>query len=216
MTSKERTMLTIATVVNIAIIVMEIIGLILCINRMGNEMFIYYTTNSNVFTLITSGLFAIFSIKALKQGDMNIIPKWTRVLKLMSTCCLTITFIIVITVLAPVHEGGYMHMLFEDELLYYHLLCPVLSIISFIFLENNGSLNTKNCLMAVLPTLVYAIISVILNIFRVIYGPYPFLHIYEQDVLTSVIWFVAIVGSSFVISCILMGFARLVSKVKSK
>lgn len=214
MIKKNKTQLTISLILNIAVVIMEIIGGILCANRIGADMFVFYTTDSNIFSLITSALFAAFAGRALMQNNLSVIPKWVRILKLMSTCCLAVTFIVVITVLSPTSEGGYVHMLLEDDLLYYHLLCPLVSIISYIFFEIHADLTVKNSIASTIPTFVYAVVAIILNLLYIIYGPYPFLHIYEQPVYMSVIWFLVIVGGAFGVSCVIRTFGKIFSKQK--
>lgn len=212
MTRKNKTQLTAALFMNIVIVIMETVGCILTLNRIGTETFVYYTTDSNLFSLIVSGIFAVFAAKALRNNRPDDIPQWVRVLKLMSVTCLAVTFIVVVTVLAPVHEGGYMHMLFDSDLLYYHLLCPVLSILSYIFFELHTDLKVKHSLIATIPTLLYAIVTIILNILYIIHGPYPFLYVYEQSLLMSCIWFIVIVGGAFIVSMPI----RILGKVFSK
>ncbi len=212
MTRKNKNQLTAALFVNIVIVIMETVGCILTFSKIGTETLIYYTTDSNLFSLIVSGIFAVFAVKALQTNCLDAIPNWVRALKLMSVTCLTVTFIVVIAVLAPVSKGGYMYMLFDNDFLYYHLLCPVLAILSYVFLEVHLDLKVKHSLIAAIPTLLYAIITTILNILRILYGPYPFLYVYEQSVFMSCVWFVMIVGGAFIVSMPI----RILGKVFSK
>lgn len=212
MTKKNKNQLTVALFINIAIMIMEIIALIITLNRIGTYTFVYYTTDSNVFSLIVSGIFAIFAAKALKENTFDAIPPWVRILKLMSVTCLAVTFIVVIAVLAPIDEGGYIRMLFDGDLLYYHLLCPVLAIFSYIFLELHLNLKLRCSLLAAVPTLIYATATILLNLFYIIYGPYPFLHIYEQSILISCVWFIVIIGGAFVVSVLIRILSRMAFK----
>ena len=54
-----------------------------------------------------------------------------------------------------------------------------------------------------LPTLIYALILMALNLMRVVEGPYPFLRVYEQPVYMSIIWVIVILGSAYGIAFLL-------------
>lgn len=185
-------------ILNILIFLLEVVGLIvnLSINkRIGVE---YYTSLSNILILITSLLFIIYFFKREK------IPKYLKILKLSSTVCISITFLIVILVLAPMYNFNYKYMLFHNELLYYHLLCPILSIITFIFFDDLNDFNKKDSYFGLSFTLLYAIILSTLNILKIVYGPYPFLRVYEQSIFVSIIWFILINGLSYLVGVILI------------
>ena len=61
----------------------------------------------------------------------------------------------------------------------HHLLCPLLSLFSFMFLEDY-KLKLNNIKYPVIITTIYGFILILLNIFKVIDGPYPFLRVYNQ------------------------------------
>jgi len=58
-------------------------------------------------------------------------------------------------------------------------------------------------MIGVIPTILYAIIIVILNIVRYIEGPYPFFRVYNQSIIVSIIWIVIIMGLVYFISYML-------------
>ena len=97
---------------------------------------------------------------------------------------------------------------------YQHFLCPLLSIGSFLLVDSFQELVDKTTLrLALIPTVFYAIAAVIGNITKVIYGPYPFLHVYEQSVYMSIFWTVIIVGMAYFIS---FGFTKINNKLYGK
>ncbi|MCQ2513641.1 MAG: hypothetical protein MJ089_00930 [Ruminococcus sp.] len=216
MTKTVKKRLKIALVLNILIVILEFIGLIIAIGRYGSELTVFYTNDSNICSLIASAIFIPFLVKAIQKEDANVIPRWVSLLKFLIVTCLAVTFLIVITVLAPTHEDGYVHMLFKYDLLYFHTLCPILSIVSFIFFEPIHNYNIKHSIIGTAPTLLYAIIAVILNITKVIYGPYPFLHVYEQSIIMSVIWFAVILFLAFIVNLILRLLNRKLSGAEYK
>ena len=61
-------------------------------------------------------------------------------------------------------------------------------------------LNIKNSFISLIPTVIYSIVLIILNIVNVVDGPYPFLKVCNQSVLTSILWVIIIYAIVFVVS----------------
>ena len=96
MNGRYNTKLKFALVINLAIVLLEIVGLILSVQRHGTGVFMFYTENSNYFALIVSIIFSVFACMELKQRKT--IPKWVKVLRHTTTVCLSITFLVVLFV----------------------------------------------------------------------------------------------------------------------
>ncbi|MDD3338129.1 MAG: hypothetical protein PHS82_04655 [Lachnospiraceae bacterium] len=199
----------IALILNLIVIVMEIIGAVMSARKHGAAMFQFYTEDSNIFALLACSIFAVVSILNLAHGKTEI-PKWVHILKYIAACCLTVTFVVVICVLAPtLGPGGYTEMLLQGSMLYHHFLCPVLVVISFLFFERGPQLDKKCRFYAVIPTIIYAAASILLNILKVMDGPYPFLHVFEQPIYMSALWCAVILGGAYL-------FAWLIWKLNGK
>ena len=127
-------------------------------------------------------------------------PKWLKIFKYATTICLTVTFLVVLFVLAPMYGFNYNYLLLKDGLLYQHLICPILCLISFFFFDDMDKLSLKDNLKGLSFTFIYGIVLVILNILEVVKGPYPFLMVKEQSIFASFIWFIVIDGLAFLIS----------------
>lgn len=184
-----------AFVFNLTIFILEIIGLVLSVEKHGLRVFKYYTENSNYFALIVSAIFCISCVNSIKNNAK--IPDWVFKLRYISTLCLTITFVIVTLVLVPMFPNSFYYMWFESSSLYQHLLCPVISIISFLLFENSIILNRKTIFFALIPTILYGVISIILNLLKLMAGPYPFFYVYDIP------WFVCV----FSLTAIVLGSA---------
>ena len=78
------------------------------------------------------------------------------------------------------------------------------AIVSFLFVDPISQLNLSMVFIAWIPTVIYAIIIVILNVLKVLEGPYPFLHVYKQPWYVSVGWAVGIVGANFLYAYLMM------------
>jgi hypothetical protein len=180
-------------ILNIAIVVMEIIATTLSITRNGLALFQFYTEDSNMFAGL---VYLIYSYYLIKKKD---IPEWLNILKFTATCILMVTFLVVIFVLAPIMNGGYVVFLLYGSMLYQHLLCPIVLFVSYVFLEKHNITN-KYLYYSLITTIIYAIVSVILNILKFINGPYPFLHVYNQPVFVSILWIIGILGGAYLIA----------------
>ena len=191
----------ISIIFNILIAIFESIGLYLTFKNNGKFGFEFYTEDSNFLALICSTLYVIFLLK-----NKDKLPKWLKEFKYISTIGLTITFLVVLFVLMPLYHFNYQFLLFKGSLLYHHLICPILAIISFIFFDDVGKLVMKDTLYGLVLTLIYSVVLVTLNILHIVVGPYPFLMVYSQSLYTSIIWFICLTSFSFLISYALMRF----------
>ncbi|OON87052.1 hypothetical protein BXO88_05485 [Oribacterium sp. C9] len=199
-------------------VVMELIGFNYTFGvHDGFKMFIYYTDSSNFLCLIVSAIFTVFMLPALSKGrtsgfvstymmqhykGSSEMPRWISMIRYISTCCLMLTFLVVLFVLGP--KKG-----FEDQLLkgvhpIDHVLAPVLSLLSFLFLETAEPLPKKAPVYAVIPTLIYAVILIAMNAAGLADGPYFFLRVHEQSPVKSVLWTMAILGVNYLVSWLVM------------
>lgn len=165
-----------ALVINLIIIVLEIVGVVLSVRRHGVKVFHFYTENSNYFALLVSFVFCVHCIVALLRKTR--IKKWILLLRYVSTVCLVITLIIVLLVLIPMFPSTATFMLWRDSNLYQHTLCPLLSVTSFFVFERQDKLPKYALFIGMLPTIFYGVVCIILNILKVMMGPYPFFYVY--------------------------------------
>ena len=112
------------------------------------------------------------------------------ILHLVCAVNLTITFLIALLVLAP--QEGFAYYFIENVASINHLIGPLLSAITFLFLEESGKLPGIAVLIPMAATLIYGIIALILNALKILDGPYFFLRIYDEPLGTIVLWFAII------------------------
>ena len=191
-----------AITLNIILIILEVIGLIVTLVDNHKLDIQYYTIDSNVFALIVSTIYLYYLLKD-KESKLISIIKYTSVL------CLSITFLVVIFVLAPMYNFNYKWFLFNGDFVFYHFLCPIISFISFMFFENHDLHGLKDNIRAMYPTLIYSIVLIILNIIGIVTGPYPFLEVKNNGVVASIIWFVLLISSMF-------GLSNLITFIKHR
>jgi hypothetical protein len=193
--------------INLLIIVFEIVALIQTVSFDPSGYFTYYTQDSNLLAWATSLIFIVTMLIQFFVYKKSEIPHWLSILKYVSTTCLALTFIVVITVLGPIYEsqqaGAYWMFLTHGSMLYHHFLCPVLSIISYVLFEVDLKTKFKETLYPLIPTFIYAIIIISLVASNLITAPYPFLEVNSQPVYMSIIWIIVIIGGDYGISCLL-------------
>lgn len=187
-----------ALIINIIIIIAELFAFgksLLVDHTIALE---YYTNDSNIIALISSLLFIFFYSK-----DKKIIKD----IRFIATSCLTVTLLVVIFILCPMYNFNYKLLMFTDNFFILHTLVPVLSIISYTTLEDRSNKNY----LCLLFTLIYGTILIILNILKVVDGPYPFLKVTSQSLFVSLLWGIIIIGGSYVIG---LGLNYLNKKIK--
>ena len=188
---------------NLAVVRMEPIAIRMSWEAVGEQSLTFYTENSNLFSAAVCLLVAVCQLWALLSG--RALPRWVKRLKFIAACCLTLTFLTVVFVLAPCYpdEGGVVFLLTESSMLYHHLLNPMAALLSYLLLEREPHLPRSDVRWALLPTLAYAAVILPLNILRVIVGPYPFFEVYHQPVYVSILWAVGLLGVNYLYAWLL-------------
>lgn len=130
------------------------------------------------------------------------IPHFVSLLKYAATTSVVITFLTVVTILAPV-MGGYKAMLLDGTMLIHHLICPIFGFVTFVFFEKHNLNGLKDALISMIFTCLYGVVAVTLNILKIMDGPYPFLKVYDQTILMSIFWLILMMGSSYLITVLI-------------
>ena len=168
-------------------------------------IFKFFTVDSNIFMGLTSLLFIIKEIKSEE------ITKTMFRLKLMSTTAVSLTFIVVFTYLGPISKDGIISLL-QNSNLFFHLVIPVLSIITLILFERTNKLKFKDTLYGIIPTIIYAtfyLINIIIHIENGKVSPvYDWYWFVQNGLKTAIIVAPMIILISYIISLILWKLNR--------
>lgn len=164
----------------LVVLVLEIKGLSLSFRERRWNVLIYYTQISNIAAALSSALLLVFDQ-----------PVLVRAVRYVSTCMLIMTLLITVFVLIPM-GGNAKKLLWSGNGLYHHVLCPVISSVSYIIFESHASAGMIWIPVAV--TAVYGGIMLYLNWIRYVDGPYPFFHVHKQSVLATVLWTAALLA----------------------
>lgn len=166
-----------AFILNLVIVMFETAGVVLSVLNHRLNVFQYYTENSNYFALVVSTIYCIAFV-VTKLGRKQL-PTWVHNLRFISTSLLSVTFIVILFVLSPLYPKNFVKWMFLGSGLFQHTLCPIISIISFLLFENQSKLYKRAIWLTLIPTVVYGITCIILNLTKTIEGPYPFFYLYD-------------------------------------
>ncbi|MBO4264987.1 MAG: hypothetical protein J5922_02785 [Clostridia bacterium] len=118
----------------------------------GMKSFRYFTNDSNILSALCSLIMIPFIIRQIFGKDEKI-PSFVLTCKAVASAEVMLTMIVVLFFLGPTQ--GY-DVMYDGVCLALHLICPLLSIISFCFFER-GSLFTKRRLaLSMIPAAIYA------------------------------------------------------------
>ena len=115
------------------------------------QTFWFFTTDSNILTAIASALVMICDIKIL-QGKRTTVARAFTLLKYAGVVGLMLTFFTVICLLIPIYGIA---MEWGGTGLHMHVLAPVLSFVSFVFLEEHTRLSVSDAIIGILPVIIY-------------------------------------------------------------
>lgn len=128
----------------------------------GFGYFKYFTVDANIIMGISAILLAHKERKLL-NGSIKDITVGYYIFKFMALVSVFLTFCVVFLYLGKIVDGGIM-ILLQNSNLFFHLIVPILSVISSIIFERNDKLKIRYFICGLIPMLLYAIYYVI-NIF---------------------------------------------------
>lgn len=206
--SKDNKMRIINCLAMLVIAIVELIGFVRSFSNNKFGMLVFYTQDSNLILLVVALIYVLYSVINRNRE----IPKWILLAKYIATCLVTVTLITVMFVLAPMYApaGGkiVLWLFVGGANLYHHVLGPIFAIAAFLALEKEYVPAKKDALLAAVPTLVYAIVTALLNALYILHGPYPFLYVHEQPLWMSVMWFVLITGMAYLLALALRAIKK--------
>ena len=184
-------------VFNILFLICELVGLGIIMLGGNKSLFEYYTVDSNLFALIMTVVYLYFVCTDKK------ISKAIYLLRLMSLVSLMITFLVVLFILSFMVPLQFLFWGYYGTNLILHVICPLLLLYIYFKFDEKVKVNKYELIYNMIPTLIYAIILIILNIKGIVDGPYAFLRFKFQPLYQSVLWFILIVGITYPIGLVL-------------
>ena len=179
------------TILNLLLVALEVWALVMRFLNSDLSMFQYYTQCSNLLAAIAGG--ACLAANAGKCDHAR-----AHVLKFCACATQLMTFVVVTFVLAPMinttGENGYYRLFLTGVMPVTHLFGPLLTIASYLLYERDPMPGRRECALALLPTLVYAVVAYTCNYLRAFEGPYPFFLVWKMPVWQTVLWFVVLLA----------------------
>ena len=176
------------------VLALEARGLGLSFSRRRWSILVFYTQLSNLAAAVSAALLLI-----LGQTP------WIAVLRYLSTCMLVMTFFVTTCVLIPM-GGDPKKLLWSGSGLYHHVLCPVLSTLSYLCFELHAGLSWLWLPPGV--TLIYGLVMLALNARGKVDGPYPFFRVRHQSAGATVLWMAALMAVMTGISALVWAIAK--------
>ena len=175
------------------------------------EMFKYYTVDSNMLIGIVSLILIIYESKLLKK-KIKEIPKWVLVLKEIGTSGIGLTFLVTLVFLTPTY--GFYSM-YNNTNLFFHLIVPILSFISYIGFEKYNS-KYKEAFFGTLPMIIYAVFYIAVILFHLDSGgltiKYEFYGFLKGNINNIYISLPVIYLASYLISLLLIHLNKKIGK----
>ena len=116
------------------------------------EMFKFYTVDSNILMGIISLIFIIYELRLL-NNKIDKIPNSIYILKFVATSAIALTFFTTLFFLAPQYG---LYAMYNNNNLFFHLIVPVLALISYIVYEKYDT-NYKYAYLGIVPMFIYSI-----------------------------------------------------------
>jgi hypothetical protein len=117
-----------------------------------DEVFWFFTTDSNILAAVAGLVLAICEIRVL-CGKADRLPKAAVIFKFMGTACLMLTLLVCLFYLAPRFGFGF---IFGGAFFHVHLGAPVMAFVSLCFFERVERLSIPAALLSFIPMAVYA------------------------------------------------------------
>lgn len=124
------------------------------INGFNGEYLKYFTSLSNFYSGIVFTIILIYLLKHYKEDNV-IIPKYLKILTLSAVVGVTVTFLVTIFFLNFSISTPW--ILYEYEILFFHIINPIVSIIYYIFFLKGEKLKFYQLLFGALPLFIYSI-----------------------------------------------------------
>ena len=169
-----------ARVLCLIVLALELRGFSISLPRGKWKTFIFYTELSNLAAAMSAFCLLVFGQSA-----------WITAFRYLSICMLVMTFLVTTCVLVPM-GGDPKILLWSGTGLYHHVLCPVISAVSYILIENHAE--REPVWLPILITVAYGLIMMFMNGIGKVDGPYPFFRVRKQSVPVTIFWVAVLIA----------------------
>ena len=131
------------------------------VEEVGTKTFRMFTVLSNMFVGVTFAMTIPFAVDGIRTRNYHL-PRWIVTLTYASVICVTLTFLVALTILSP--RAGFYEMMLEETNLFLHTIVPVMAIVSFLFVNSYHTIKFKTTFIAMAPMLAYAVTYLVMAI----------------------------------------------------
>lgn len=131
------------------------------VEEVGTKTFRMFTVLSNMFVGIATAMTIPFAVDGIREKNYHL-PRWIVTLSFSSVICVTLTFLVALTILSP--RAGFAEMMLDGSNLFLHTIVPILSIASFLFINSYHTIKFKTTLLAMSPMIAYAVAYLVMAI----------------------------------------------------
>ena len=200
-----------STISNTAIFALVVFGVVIGIKEKivkGEEpwyyFFFYFTTLSNLFLGVASAIMAVYSAIAIKTDKL---PRPVTNIKYVSTVATTLTLTTVFVVFIAIMGAKPIDVL-SGANLFFHLIIPVLGLISVTVFEQYNKIKFRTVFLALVPAVVYGIIYGLGYYFKwEFFKDDPYAFVGMHPLVASLVVFSIL----FVVATIVWGLCRIIS-----
>ena len=132
------------------------------IQEVGIKTFRMFTVLSNILMALAAALSIPFAVDGIRNRNFHL-SRWIVNLSFVSVTGVSLTFLLSLCLLAP--QMGFVRIMVAEGNLFLHTLVPILSILSFIFINDYHTVRIRTSLVAIIPVSIYAVIYLIFVIF---------------------------------------------------
>ena len=129
------------------------------IPEVGWESYYLFTILSSMLMAFAAAMCIPYTVDGIRYHNYHL-PRWYVDLMFMGTTGVTVTFLSALTVLAP--AAGFYRVMIWSNNIFLHTICPILSILLFIFINSDHKIKLRSSFIAVIPVTVYAVVYLIM------------------------------------------------------
>ena len=129
------------------------------VEEVGWKTYHMFTILSNILMAVSAAMCIPFAVDGLRFRNYHL-PRWYVNLMFMGTTGVAITFVIALTVLSP--ATGFYRMMIHSNNLFFHTICPILSIGLFFFINSDHRIRWKSSIIAIIPVVLYSFVYLVM------------------------------------------------------
>lgn len=129
------------------------------VQEVGWKSYHMFTILSNLLMGVIAAMCIPFAVDGVRYRNYHL-PRWYVNLMYMGTTGVAITFLVALTVLSPM--AGFYRMMFYSNNILFHLTCPVLAIVLFLFINTDHRIDFKSSFIAIIPVALYSALYMVM------------------------------------------------------